>query len=219
MSKKISIIVPYRNREEHMKQFIPHMEKTLKSENIDFEIVIVHQADDKKFNRAKLLNVGFQESPDSDYYAFHDVDMLPIDSDYSFPDGPTHLATEAEQFGYKLPYDGYFGGVTLFDKESFIKINGYSNSYWGWGAEDDDVLLRCMITEIPTYRKKCRYRSLDHTRDIEQTQYMLNIQKLRELQVNPTVEEISRDGLSDLIYEKLSVESITDKSRMINVII
>jgi hypothetical protein len=217
--KKLSIIVPYRDREEHMNLFVPHMEKLLGSQGIDFEIVIVHQCDKKKFNRAKLLNVGFHECPNSDYYAFHDVDMLPLDSDYSYPEGPTHLATEAEQFGYKLPYDGYFGGVTLFDKESFLKINGYSNSYWGWGAEDDDVLLRCMIMGIPTYRKKCRYSSLSHDRDIEQTQYMLNIQKLRELQVNPTKDEISKDGLSNLRYEKLGVDEISENTRMVNVLL
>lgn len=215
--KKLSIVVPYRDRESHMNEFIPYMEKFLASVDFDFEIIIVHQSDNKKFNRAKLLNIGFKESPDSDYYAFHDVDMLPTDSDYSFPDGPTHLATEAEQFGYKLPYDGYFGGVTLFDKDSFVKINGYSNSYWGWGAEDDDILLRCMIMEIPTYRKKCRYRSLSHDREIEQTQYMLNVQKLREFQINPTRNEISKDGISNLVYQKLGEEKITDKTRMINV--
>jgi beta-1,4-galactosyltransferase 2 len=69
--------------------------------------------------------------------------MLPMTSDYSYVSVPTHLAAEAEQFGFKLPYQGYFGGVTLFDKHSFIKVNGYSNDYWGWGAEDDDVMFRC----------------------------------------------------------------------------
>ena len=99
---------------------------------IDYEILIVEQ-DDNPFNRGKLLNVGAVESPDSDYYAFHDVDMLPLESDYSFSEMPTHLASEAEQFGWRLPYEGYFGGVTMFDKENFFKINGYANEYWGWG--------------------------------------------------------------------------------------
>lgn len=140
--EKLAIIVPFRNREEHLSQFVPHMEKFLDDEEIDFRIIIVEQGDKKEFNRAKLLNIGYAEFPNFDYYAFHDVDMLPIDSDYSYVEGPTHLASRAEQFDYKLPYDGYFGGVTVFDRKSFIKINGYSNEYWGWGAEDDDVLLR-----------------------------------------------------------------------------
>jgi hypothetical protein len=116
--ERLSVVVPYRNREEHLKEFIPYMEKNLSEEGIDYQILIVEQNDEKPFNRAKLLNVGFKESEDFDYFVFHDVDMLPMDSDYDFPDGPTHLASMAEQFGFKLPYDGYFGGVTIFDKES-----------------------------------------------------------------------------------------------------
>lgn len=217
MSKKLAIVVPYRDREEHLKKFIPAMEETMEEEGIEYHIFIIHQTDDKKFNRAKLLNVGFKESEEYDYFAFHDVDMLPLDSDYSFPEGPTHLATEAEQFGFKLPYDGYFGGVTLFDKESFLKINGYSNEYWGWGAEDDDVLLRCRVMEIPTYRKPCRYRSLSHERKIEQSPYLANLQRLGNFQRNPSENSLMLDGLSTLKYERLGDSKLSEKCTMINV--
>jgi hypothetical protein len=89
------------------------------------------------------LNVGFDLSKDYDYFCFHDVDMIPTEADYSWVDEPTHMATECSQFGYQLPYGGYFGGVTLFNKQDFLDVNGYSNDYWGWGAEDDDMMLRC----------------------------------------------------------------------------
>lgn len=214
--KKLSVVVPYRDRESHLSEFIPWMEKTLIKTNIPFEILIVHQGDDKRFNRAKLLNVGYKES-DADYYAFHDVDMLPLDSDYSYPEGPTHLASRAEQFGYQLPYEGYFGGVTLFDKGSFEKINGYSNDYWGWGAEDDDVLYRCAIVGIPTYRKDCRYKSLDHERNIEQAPYMNNVNRLQRFQANPNLNAIMVDGISTLKYTKIEDKKLSDHSRMITV--
>ena len=213
--KRLAIVVPYRNREEHLSQFIPHMEKFLKDEEIPFEILIIEQGDKKEFNRAKLLNIGYAEFPNFDYYAFHDVDMLPIDSDYSFVEGPTHLASRAEQFEYKLPYDGYFGGVTLFDKKSFVKINGYSNEYWGWGAEDDDVLLRCSIMGVPTFRKNCKYRSLSHERKIDSVPYWTNVNRLRSFQSNPTPEAILRDGISTLKYKKTGETRISDSSRKI----
>jgi hypothetical protein len=216
--ENLSIIVPYRNRETHLNEFIPYMEKYLTEEEVDFGIFVIEQFDDKPFNRAKLLNVGFKESESFDYFAFHDVDMLPIDSDYSFPDGPTHLASEVEQFGWKLPYDGYFGGVTLFDKESFIKINGYSNEYWGWGAEDDDLLRRCSINGVETYRKDCKYRSLNHERPIDRNLYEKNIGKLNVFFNSPKSLEMSKkDGISDLEYEKIWESEITEKSKIIRV--
>jgi hypothetical protein len=216
--KKLAIIVPYRDRKQHLKEFIPYMEKMLSDDEIFFEIAIVEQADIKPFNRAKLLNVGFKELENCDYFAFHDVDMLPIDSDYGYPEGPTHLASEVEQFNWGLPYDGYFGGVTLFDKESFLNINGYSNEYWGWGAEDDDVLHRCMIKGIDTYRKDCRYRSLNHDRNIERDQYLQNVSKLQRFQNGHSAEDqMKKDGLASLKYEKISQEILSEKTRLIKV--
>ena len=43
----------------------------------------------------------------------------------------------------RVIFDGYFGGVTLFPIMDYYKVNGYSNDYWGWGYEDDDILFRC----------------------------------------------------------------------------
>jgi predicted glycosyltransferase involved in capsule biosynthesis len=216
--EKLAVIVPYRNREEHLKVFMPYMEKSLTEEKVPFDIFIIEQHDDKPFNRAKLLNVGFSEAKEYDYFAFHDVDMLPVDSDYSFPDGPTHLSSEVEQFNWGLPYDGYFGGVTLFDKESFVKINGYPNEYWGWGAEDDDVIHRCMIMDVDTYRKACRYRSLNHERNIDRFEYNQNLTKLYEFQNSDSPENmIENDGISSLVYEKISSENLSDRTKLIRV--
>jgi hypothetical protein len=143
--------------------------------------------------------------------------MLPTDSDYTYVDEPTHLATEVEQFDFKLPYDGYFGGVTIFDKSTFRKINGYANEYWGWGAEDDDVLLRCAILGVQTSRKLCRYKSLDHSRNIEGVPYQKNLNKFFSFRDNPIIETIMEDGLSTLKYEKTGEKSITDNAVYINV--
>ena len=139
--KKLAIIVPYRDRPTHLKTFITHMSKFLK--DFEYEIFIVEQKDSKPFNRGKLLNIGSKYAMESgcDYLCFHDVDLLPIDADYSYPEYPTSLISEIEKKEGDILFR-YFGGVTMFSVEDFLSINGYSNNYWGWGFEDDDLFHR-----------------------------------------------------------------------------
>lgn len=42
----------------------------------------------------------------------------------------------------------YFGGVVAFSREDFEKINGFPNTFWGWGGEDDEMYSR--IVEVPS---------------------------------------------------------------------
>ena len=205
---KLFIIVPFRDRESHLKEFIPSVSETLQKQNIDFNVVIVEQTSNKLFNRGKLLNIGFDVCKNiCDYVCFHDVDMIPVDSDYSYCENPTHLAGRAQQFGWELPYPDYFGGVVLFDKKSFIEINGYANEYWGWGAEDDDVFRRCVFKNIKTSRKMCSFISLQHERIIDQTSYKKNCEKL----FSPDfILDFSKDGLSSLSYKILETTVIQD---------
>ena len=151
---KLGIIVPYRDREQQLKRFLSHMKDYIK--DIDYEIFIIEQLDDKPFNRGKLLNVGYKYALDKgcDYFVFHDVDMLPEEVDYSYSDKPLHLATHLQEHDYETTFFDYFGGVTMFNKEDFKTINGFSNEYWGWGFEDDDLLVRCIESDVSIDREE-----------------------------------------------------------------
>lgn len=145
MKKKLNLIVPHRDRQSHLKRFIPSVEKYLDDNDIPFSIYIIDQDNKKPFNRGKLLNIGFDISKDDgDYFCFHDVDLIPDEVDYSYPEYPVHLATNLSKDDFKEGWEYYFGGVTMFNKGDFKKINGFSNNYWGWGFEDDDLLRRCV---------------------------------------------------------------------------
>ena len=39
-------------------------------------------------------------------------------------------------------YTTYFGGVSGMTREQYEAINGFSNSFFGWGGEDDDLYNR-----------------------------------------------------------------------------
>lgn len=58
------------------------------------------------------------------------------------PKGSVLIFLPFLSFCSRLRYSGYFGGVTALSREQFFKVNGFSNNYWGWGGEDDDLRLR-----------------------------------------------------------------------------
>lgn len=208
---KLAIIVPYRNRLEHLNEFIPHMNDYLKKQNIQNSIFIIEQEDEKPFNRGKLLNIGFDlAEKHSDYFCFHDVDMLPVEANYSMVKTPTHIATKVEQFNFSIPYYEYFGGVTLFDKYSFKKINGYSNEFWGWGAEDDDLRNRCLNENIQISRRNCTFSSLYHTPNgdtnggVPTQETLKNRERFYSLKNNK--DYYKQEGLNSLTYSIISEE-------------
>lgn len=146
---KLGVCVPYRNRKAHLKEFIPKVGRYLQEQGIDYQMYFGHQTDDKLFNRGAMKNIAaewaFKEG--CDYIVWHDIDMIPEkdDCDYSYPiNNPRHIAVNISQSDYKLKYFDYFGGAVLFTKEQVERTNGYSNEYWDWGMEDDDLFWRCI---------------------------------------------------------------------------
>jgi hypothetical protein len=93
---KTCVIVPFRNRYEHLVQFINHM----KYSQPNIPIFIINQNNDQLFNRGTLFNIGFHIlQNDYDNFIFHDVDLLPININYnSYSKNPQHLSKYVSQF-------------------------------------------------------------------------------------------------------------------------
>ena len=172
--KRLAIILPY--DEKHIDNFTEHFKyKILEDENLYYKLVFMKQKSNRPINKGKLFNIGYMLHKDRfDYFCFHDSDLIPLsdECDYSYEEKPISLVgmRNKVEFGdqskvqnfqnYDLPYDEYFGGATLFPKEDFKLVNGYSNQYWGIGYEDYDLLLRCAVkglsvrTELETQISK-----------------------------------------------------------------
>lgn len=218
---KLVIVVPYRDREENLSIFVPYMCKYLNDNLVDFDLIVIEQSGDQEFNRGKLLNIGFDLSK-GDYFAFHDVDQLPVGVDYTLLNNPVHLSPRMQHNNYRLPFKETMGGVCLLTKEQFIDVDGFCNDYWGWGWEDCDLYMRCIMKGYNIDRPiNGVFQSLDHLRKeqndqgyqpcvLENSAKFFAIVKKNKFEYNgPFVhsKEIQYDppysGLSTLEYEVL----------------
>lgn len=149
------IIVPYRDRQQHLSQFLNHMQIHYPS----MPICIVEQYGNKPFNRGKLLNIGYLENTGYSHYIFHDVDMLPINVDYltKIPCAVLQLARSEIQL-----FD-YLGGVTRFGARTFRKAGGYNNEYYH-RAEDNEMAFNLKRLFIPVINKFGTFKVLEHER-------------------------------------------------------
>ncbi|KAL4710869.1 hypothetical protein ACJJTC_002499 [Scirpophaga incertulas] len=204
---RVAIIVPFRDRKQHLAIFLHHMHPFLMKQQIEYGIFIVEQEGNSEFNRAKLMNVGFVESQKLraggwQCFIFHDIDLLPLDlrNMYSCPRQPRHMSSSIDKLHFKLPYEDIFGGVSAMTQEQFKKVNGFSNKYWGWGGEDDDMSYRVRKVGFHIARYKmsiARYAMLDHKKSAPNPKrYQL---------LSQTSKVFQKDGLSTLQYQLVKV--------------
>jgi len=195
----LCVIVPFRdqpeqNRGEQLDIFARRLPQFLRQHaRLPRLHVIVVEAtqDGYKFNRGKLLNIGYAlaraddadgrgtqfgarptvlpiptlvastggdggKSMDSEApsvagtrlpkftsFCLHDVDLLPqhpgLAAMYAqVPASPVHVASAWGEYSYPK----YIGGALCLSSLIMERCNGYPNSFWGWGGEDDDMHSR-----------------------------------------------------------------------------
>lgn len=202
----VAVIIPYRNRSQHLQQFLTYMHPFLMRQQLNYRIVVVEQTGDIAFNRAKLLNIGFVETLKVDHqvdcFIFHDVDLLPQNdyNIYACTHNPRHMYSAVDTFRYHLPYRYMFGGAVAILQVHFKKANGFSNKFYGWGGEDDDMYGRIQQMGLTVVRfdpRVATYVMLSHS--------SLSPSKNRYLILEEN-RDGSEDGLSNLSYH------IVDKS-------
>lgn len=206
---KVAVIIPFRNRHEHLSYWLYYLHPILMRQQVDYGVFVINQDGDGVFNRAKLMNVGVMETlkvDDYECFVFSDVDLVPMDDRnlYRCFENPRHLAIGMDKFSFNLPYKTFYGGVSSMSKSQFLKINGFSNTFWGWGGEDDDIYNRIVYQGMSVSRPDLvtgKYKMIRHNRDKHNEPNPRNPDKLHY-----TGRTMNRDGINSLRYTVKKIE-------------
>lgn len=225
------IIVPYRDRENHLSLFLrdalPLFDKYLEK---PYKVVIVEQNSANLFNRGAIINIGFNEYKNqSEYYFTHDVDIVPTQK------GIEELYNLSCNgfLGLFTPPCNTLGCIVKFDCNSFINSNGFPNNIWGWGVEDKSLQNRAETMSINV--SKFIYHNTpdftdyftrnDKATDPKIQDYLFQnrtnfeYEIFEKIQKDEKMKHILSSGLNNLKYEIVSRVSLCENVELIKVVI
>jgi cellulose synthase/poly-beta-1,6-N-acetylglucosamine synthase-like glycosyltransferase len=188
-----------------------------KIEHLNFPAKHIFTKSNMPFNRSWGFNVGLKNT-NSDIVVFTDCDLImepnsfisaikkieeydmvsPYSSVVDLNPEESQLQMESI-FRINRPGRGeedhqkinICGGITIFKKEAILKVGGWNEDFWAWGAEDDYQTIKVNFF-LRSYEQKGRCFHLYHDRDApDQKWYQRNLQILQNAK-KMSMEEIQR---------------------------
>lgn len=208
--EKLAIIIPFRDRAKHLYTLLPCLFTMLIRQGADFTVFLVEQDLPESFNKGVVYNAGFLEAlkmGDFDCFIFHDVDMLPLNDMNMYrceQRGPLHFVAGVNKFRYKLLYGWLIGGVVGFTRQQYEKVNGFSNLYFGWGSEDDDMRYRIISTNQTMYRRPTKVGYYDMIRHMRDKRWRANVGRFGITKTAAKRTQV--DGLNSVKYTLTHME-------------
>ncbi|KAK3590898.1 hypothetical protein CHS0354_020874 [Potamilus streckersoni] len=208
--EKTAIIIPYRDRKEHIDILVRHLHTVLQRQQLEYGIYVVEMALPTQFNRGLLANAGVRTARGiSSYtcYIIHDVDSLMTDDRNLYRCGsqPIHFMTGSTKYKYNgIPYPGFHGGIVGFTPEQYKTVNGFSNLYFGWGSEDDDLGIRVQKSGMIFVRPKEEigmYVALPHVRDVSNQENPNSYGLVRNVSARQM-----QDGVETIRFKRFALE-------------
>ncbi|XP_075980765.1 beta-1,4-N-acetylgalactosaminyltransferase bre-4-like [Anticarsia gemmatalis] len=170
-------------------------------QQLQYQIFVIEQYGTDIFNKGRLFNAGFKEVQRLHKFqcvVFHDLDLLPGNREilYTCPTLPRHMCSVVDDTEKSYKFKSLFGGVVSMTLGMFERANGYSNLYFGWGGEDNDMFWRLRAAGFPVVRYNKTvgvFLVLPHTRAaVNEFRFHLLVR---------AVERYKIEGLSNLEFE------------------
>jgi hypothetical protein len=203
-----------------LEQFIQHY----KNMNI---LVVEQSADKMKFNRGMLLNIGYDylthHLPEVTTFVLHDVDILmpeEIVDRYYGEDGKdlVHVGRLVKDDKYaSKERDQFLGRVLRISKTKYKQLNGFPNTFYGWGGEDDALARRIGSSVVFRPKESPTGVEMETKNDIftKKRTDQMEANKVEQLILDNVQWKI--DGVNSLQYVIEGNQSINSRVRKITV--
>ncbi|CAM4782791.1 unnamed protein product [Rotaria magnacalcarata] len=177
-AQRTAILVTLQGRYYNAKTFLLNIHAFLRRQQLTYTVMFIEQVAPvtPRFNKGRLYNTAInyleKQSLNITCLILHDVDLIPEDDGNYYTcerNHPKHTTIRVRKLndtrGYTRYYEFLVGGVLLLTFDMYKQFNGFSNLYWGWGGEDDDLALRFIEQKMcvvrPTYESAI-YIALQH---------------------------------------------------------
>jgi hypothetical protein len=211
---KTIILVPYRddgnqNRAAQLETFLNHYK--------NIPILVIEQSNDgKKFNRGALLNIGYdyciEHLPEITTFMMHDVDILmsqDVIQKYYTEDGKGLMHLGGLVSPSKYDGDYFLGRVLRVSKQVFKDMNGFPNTFYGWGGEDDALAHRI---RAPVYRptEPKEGTEMETTNDIFKTKDPAFVEGFKNERLIADQLQWKIDGVNSLQYTVVENKTLNE---------
>jgi hypothetical protein len=214
--KKMLVVVPHRDREEHLKKYLEVVPKYFSDNNIECDILLCELDEGCDWNAGLSVNscINFIKKDDYEFIYIHHVDIYPI-GEWQWPNENEFITDLGDV------------GSCLLRVKDFLQVGGYGNNFWGWGGEDDNLYMKLhsigLLRVVSTTEYDTAFQS--HERKFNGINYSNNLREISKpadtlsiFCVNKVSTTYGLEKVSDNIY-KQKVKSLIQKQDKKKVII
>lgn len=186
-------IVPYRDRAEHLeffKTYISHVDP----KTSDYRVLIIHQRDQRPFNRGAMKNIGFLAVKQLYPHTYKDISLIFNDVDIMpFKEGVFYADTMPGIVRHNYGYTTCLSASFVIQAGDFERTGGFPN-LWTWGLED--FLLQERVFAAGLKIDRSRFKPVG---DRSVLQFFDGITRnMSTLDVASTRQRHAKDGLNTL---------------------
>ena len=230
------IIIPFRPnkdskiRQEQLEYFISNTVPLFQKNIPNSKVIIIEQDfTNNLFNRGQLINIGINEyRTQASFIITHDVDINPSEEIIKkhYLSNPNYKIID----GILTTKFNTLAPIVKMRISTMLKINGFPNDIWGWGAEDTALQRRAeyfgtLINKnfIDNYNSDIQklFNISDESKDRIKDNNLKNVERynLNLMNEKQKLKSIYSSGLNNLNYKVLKKQNLNDYTELIKVCI